>query len=348
MSKHLSIGPFMSAPFRILKTRNIWVIPPLSLLLIYLLPGLYGPFYFQTTLAFQFLGILALSLVSYVFGYRALEKYDGGSWASSQYRLNWVKMDWFIAVACLSYFAVFLFALFTSEKIAILEALRGADGETIAAARESMFKARSGPEKILAYLNAFCSSALMPYALAVSYLEKKKYRHILLILFLLSLAPSLEKTSVIKAFLPVIILGINRYIPWKETVLFSLLTFAYIFGTTKLTKAGHIRASDVMVAIENKVGGDSDIDLSWFFSKYGFENKPDVHRFELIDSGTPLGFIVNRAIWIPYITAYDWLVYFRVYLKDQLQTGSTSRTISTLTGRRHINMDQLVFAMQFS
>ena len=126
----------------------------------------------------------------------------------------------------------------TSEKIAIWEAFSGATAEDIAYAREALFKNRVGWEKILPYANAVFSSALMPFVLAICYIERKTYRHVLLFLFVLSLLPSLEKVLILKAVLPLVVLGLNGYFPRRRVIQMAAVTCVVVIGAFFLTKMG--------------------------------------------------------------------------------------------------------------
>lgn len=335
--------------FWIISFDAIWAVPALSLFLVYGFSSIYGIFYFRTSIAIEFLGILILAGISYFLSYFLLKKYL----PSRNYSFPFLKSlntDWIIGLVCLAYFIVIGYALVTSEKIAIVESLRGANGEEIGLAREMLFKARVGPERFLVYANALISSAFLPFAVCMAFLEKKKYRFVLLILISISLIPSLEKAALMKIYLPLIILGMNRYISLRTTLILAGILLVFIFGAAKLTKAGHMSASSSLVELEKSSEnfGFAASETSVFKSLLSEAPQADVHRFELVSAGNPFGFIINRTFWIPYITAYDWLVFSKNFLKSELLTGRTSSTVSALTGQSHVDMDKAVFAMEFT
>ena len=58
-------------------------------------------------------------------------------------------------------------------------------------------------------------------------------------------------------------------------------------------------------------------------------------------------FALNRLIWIPYVTAYDWLRYFSEKLHNKFLGGSTSLFTSKILGVEKFPMEREVFKYQF-
>ena len=70
------------------------------------------------------------------------------------------------------------------------------------------------------------------------------------------------------------------------------------------------------------------------------------HKYNAFGFGR-VAFVINRALWIPYVTAYDWLGYFEQHLKAQFLHGATSSLVSRIFGVEPFLMEREVFKYQF-
>ncbi|HYW56836.1 MAG TPA: hypothetical protein VE934_07740 [Polaromonas sp.] len=225
--------------FAITQFKNIWLVLPLLLAVLYVPQALWGLHIFGDKSAVQLILIIAMGLAVYLGTYFILWRIDAvpSSMLRAGDSLQW-SATYFVPIVSVIYFALIGYVLFTAQKIALLEAFRGASQDDIAFAREALFKTREGWEKILPYLNAIFSSALMPFALVLSYVDRRRYRHYLLFLFCLSLLPSLEKALILKAMVPLIMLALNGYFPIKRVFQFVAVSTLVIAGAFMLTKSG--------------------------------------------------------------------------------------------------------------
>lgn len=383
------------------------------LVFLYGVQGIAGLRIYNDQSASQFVEIFSLGLLAYLLTYLSLRKYvPGFSWLESITETYRQPLDWWIKAISAAYFLLMIFAVASSEKIALWEAINGGTAADLAHAREALFKSRTGWEHSLIYLNAMLSSALMPYVLVVCYLEKKSYRHILLALFVATLLPSLEKALVIKAFLPLIIVAFNGYLPRRNGYVFIVLMLAVIAGTTYLSKMGQAdltqqaaqaRQERELLALQqaqqraqqqaqeakrilqlarearlalrksSKAGMTKQEELEALQAELAAEqaeleaqkaelaaqqalefqreqlalqNKA-VYKYQILGTGGQSMFLLNRILWIPYITAYDWLGYFHEKMNDEYLHGRTSLAVSALTGQHQYPMEKEVFIYQF-
>lgn len=225
--------------FAITQFKNLWLVLPLLLAVLYVPQALWGLHIFNDKSAVQLILILVLGLLVYLGTYLFLRRIDvvpSGLLRAGD-SAQW-SARYFVPVVSVIYFLLIGYVVVTAQKIALLEAFRGASQDDIAFAREALFKTREGWEKVLPYLNAIFSSALMPFALVLSYVDKKRYRHYLLFLFCLSLLPSLEKALILKAMVPLIMLALNGYFPIKRIFQFMAVSTLVIAGAFMLTKSG--------------------------------------------------------------------------------------------------------------
>ncbi|MGZ6281301.1 MAG: hypothetical protein ACXWPP_21945 [Ktedonobacteraceae bacterium] len=394
----------LEAPFKI---RNLWLAPLMGLIAIYFLPSLYGMRYFDTDVATELTGIVAVGVVFYLLFYTMLAACAPDPRWGNKLRLARFDAGVFIQIVAGVYFVFFLYVIATAERIALWESLKGTDSQTIALARESLFKARIGWEKSLAYINLLLTSAFVPYALALAYLKKLRYRHGFLVAFVITLLVSLEKSGVIKAFLPLIVLAFSGYLSRRSGYVFVACTLSLIIGVTALTKMGSInpaggvavqrmeaeayqaaetraieakaeaklaetklaeaKLAEAKLASTAKTGAEaveaSKLVKAAYEKAVALERmnalaaaevaaeaeglKKSLNRFQVVDTRSPLGYVVNRAFWIPYVTAYDWLLYFNKNQHSAYLLGRTNQTIALLTQQDRFNMDQAVFQFEF-
>ena len=82
-------------------------------------------------------------------------------------------------------FVMFLvITLATADAVPLISALKGAAASDLAQQRGDFLKTRSGAEAALIYLSTLFVSALLPYSLALQFIEKSRFRFVLLGLFL--------------------------------------------------------------------------------------------------------------------------------------------------------------------
>lgn len=322
----------------------LWLALPLAILALYAGGAAYGLFVFQNAIAWKVVMILLLGCMTYLIAYHFwLRRIQFQTLFRWQGCLKLTSDQWITAVF-ICYLALMIYTLATVPKIALLEALRGGDAYDISSAREMMFKSREGWERILVYLNAILTSALIPYALVVAYLEQKRYRHWLLWLFVASLLPSMEKALVIKAFFPLFMVAINRHLPRRLGWFFLASMVAIILTMTAAAKVGHIGTLTTLQMEEERMLARGSAQGLAQGSAQG-----DIlgNRFEQIDSSNPVGYVLNRALWIPYLTAYDWIFYFQEKMDGQYLYGRTSSFISTVTGQPRFNMEHAVSVFEY-
>jgi hypothetical protein len=421
--------------FELTQFKYNWLFLPILLFVLYLPQALWGLYLFGDKAAAQLILILMLGLLVYFLTYWILNKIAPiPSIILNINRTTKQASDYFIPVVSAIYFLLIVYTLLTARKIALLEAFRGASADDMAFAREALFKTRVGWERSLPYFNALLSTALMPFAIALSYIEQKKYRHWMLLLFCLSLLPSMEKVLVLKALTPLVMLGLNGYFPVKRVFQLIAIAVLVIAGAFVMTKSGegnnldeNVKAIDKLSVQKSAVeklkrerqnvmdgfgeddtsralktlyrqkadlaklkrksisemgGGINPNNNNWailvdqekiidkqldYYIKVDADAWPNLLKQEKIideqmkyylwvgsyrNKYNALGFgrvafVVNRVLWIPYITAYDWLGYFDLRLKGRLLHGATSSLLAKISGTEQFPMEKEVFKYQF-
>jgi hypothetical protein len=78
-----------------------------------------------------------------------------------------------------------------------------------------------------------------------------------------------------------------------------------------------------------------------------FFDTPKLHHYGDDAIADPLFWIVNRVIWVPYITAYDWLRFHDDVLDGRLTLGRQIGIFSRLLGSSRLPLEQMVYEYQY-
>ena len=373
----------------ILKFENMWVFMPTLFLILYVPQMVVGILKFGDLTAYTLTGVIILGSATYFLAYRGLSKYKVPEFRNISHMFrNGLLSQYAVISISVFYFAMIFYAILTSERVALWEALSGASADDIAFAREALFRNRFGWEKSLVYANAIFSSALMPYILVICYIEKKSYRHVLLAMFAMSLLPSLEKVLILKAFLPLILLGFNGYFPRRRVIQMAGGTMIIIVGAfffSKMGGADYLRQNRITINLlqaqkvalyewmkntprltekdrEKMTSGEiqrsreieRESEIIYRAQDNTIQKNLDYFiwaeryllKYNIFGDGR-LQYVVNRVLWIPYVTAYDWLGYFYEKLEGKYLFGKTSSLIAWITGEVKFPMEREVFKYQF-
>lgn len=242
---------------------------------------------------------------------RVFERIRVAKWqlpASLFHRVIWGIFVLFVCTAWL-----------TAEKIPLIASLQGADPDTIAVLRERFLKSREGWQASFVYVNAVLAGALIPYSIALMFLQRTSGRWHAFAFFLIFTISFVEKAFFFKAALPLIYLVVQRKIrfPLSPKALIGS-ALAMLGLVTVLSGAG--------TAPED--GGDA-----FFTSSY-------------VPQG-PLGHLVWRSVAIPLVTAADAVRVLNEDFGGRILWGSTSSLIAAVTGQERIEFERLVFAAQW-
>jgi preprotein translocase subunit SecG len=357
--------------------KNLWLVMPFFLCVLYLPQAFWGLNYFGGKSAGLLIMIVFVGLIVYCVTRWVLNKIRPvPSDIFSFFKEPGRSSTYFVLIVFVIYFLLVGYVLLTAQKIALVESFRGASVDDIALARESLFKSRIGWERILVYFNAVLSTALMPFAIALIYIEKRKYRQWMLFAFCLSLLPSMEKVLILKALMPLIMLGLNGYFSVKRVLQIIGVAVAIVVAAFALTKAGggnnldennktlaslsyeksvvdrlkrdHIDAMNGVVTSDdrewrNLLIREKDIDAGLEYYRWA---DTYLRKYNVLGFGR-VAFFANRILWIPYVTAYDWLGYFDLHLKGQFLHGATSSILAKILGQEPFPMEREVFKFQF-
>jgi len=221
-------------------------------------------------------------------------------------------------------FLVFLLITFaTADAVPIFSALKGGATVELDEQRGEFLKGRVGVEAALSYLSTFYVSALLPYSLAKLFIERSRFRYLLLMLFLAFSMSFLVKSLFIYVLVPLFYLAVRQ----KRSI---LLPLSIVIGSLVLLYLMTLLAVQFDADTVAPSGGD-------FF---------DATYASSVSSG-PIEFLLWRSIAVPMFTASDTLLVFKEQLDGQLLWGATSSFLAWIFSLERVNLERLVFAQQF-
>jgi hypothetical protein len=223
-------------------------------------------------------------------------------------------------VVWLMFVAFALLAWATAPSIPLIVAITGGDAQTIAIARELFLKARTGWQGSFVYINAFFTSALLPYTLAVLFLKRSRYRWACFIFFFIYSISFVEKAFFFKAAAPVAYLAFQGQI---RTILRGNTLLVAIVGVALLLT----RISAGSQPAPELVPGDF---FSMTFAPRGAANKT-----------------LWRMVAVPVVTAADGIRLFNEDFAGDPLGGVTSSFVAALVGKPRVPFERLTFAAEF-
>ena len=222
-----------------------------------------------------------------------------------------------------STFLVYVAITFTTaESIPIISAIQGASAADLSLQRGDFLKARVGLEAILIYFNTLFVSALLPYSLALLFIQRARIRYLLVLLFLLYSISFLQKALFINVILPLLYLAARRQnatfkrilgIVGGSVVLFYLVTRLAFGGPEE---------------VATEPGGGVVTGGDFFGASYLPRNA--------------LEHLVWRSAAVPMFSASDTLIVHNDQFGGQPLWGATSSFFAAVLGLERVPMERLV------
>ncbi|MDH1700764.1 hypothetical protein [Comamonas terrigena] len=310
---------------RLLKFQNIYLLPVIGLVAFYLVPSILGVFSGVREMALQLLALSVLSLVTYYFSYI----FFLGPWFTRFYRsVPKIRVGWplFAFLIIISYFSVIIYAAMTAPNIALFEALRGASVSEVAGLREEFLRTRVGWEKSLLYVYVIGFSAFMPLVISQLFMVRSKWRFVVLGAFLFSLALTLEKSRALVAMMPLLIIFVNS--GKAKKAYFTMAWLALIIVVVSALARGGFASEEVEPQSNPLL------------------TVPDEYNL-FVGENSQVYYIINRVLYIPYVTAIDWLRYREIVLDGENTLGRSISAVAWLTGQEYLSLEREVFAFEW-
>ncbi|WAC44787.1 hypothetical protein OU997_00875 [Pseudomonas sp. SL4(2022)] len=332
-------------------------IPIFLVLAVYLPASILGIFAFQDRYALNLLLILFLFLAIYLIGYRwAAIATDAIRSILSRGRV--LNFGLFLAFVSLVYLIVTAYAIVTADAVPLIVAFSGGSEMDIANARASYLSSREGYESIIRYVSFIASRAIIPMVVLYLFFWRNELRFFFLIAVMFIYSLTLEKVVPVFAMLPLFVFYfLSRQFLACFYVFLSI--FSLIFLLSWISYGG-LHEGQVIedsrnqsvssslqfpegVLIKGPVENSERLYLKCVVPLM-FLNKED---FDCFDSAYTLDLVlVDRVLWVPYITAYDWLVFQDVGLKGRLTMGRSVSLVHRLFGEPKMQLEKIIYAYQ--
>ncbi|MGK9414785.1 hypothetical protein ACSSUR_01310 [Pseudomonas cedrina] len=283
--------------------------------------------------------ILALSLcvISYIISY----KYLPTSWADRiairPFRENTQK---YIAYAIIALFVIVIIcACRSTAAVPILEAFKGASASELADYRNSFMRGQAGSGQLINYLYAIFLQALMPFAVSYFFWVGHKFRHFVIAIFIIGASLSLSKGIFLCIAAPMIAVYLMKR-RWLSAagvlggfVVSAALMYFIASGAlgASLEKSNFTTYKPVVLEAPKEAVLQSDV--------------PD--QYNLFTKKNQTLLIVNRIIWIPYVTALDWFRYQELKMGDSYLLGKSIRPLAYLSDSKRVYLEKEVAELQW-
>ncbi len=305
------------------KINRLYLLPPYLTTLFYILPGLLDLAISQNPTAINLISISLISITTYIISYTLFCDHH----LTTLYRnIPRINIDWttFDSIIVFTYFTTVIYAAATAPHIPLLEVFKGASISDLSVYREEFIRTRSGNERALPYIYTILITALMPLVISRMFFHATRKRLAITIIFILSLAITLEKGRAIVALLPLFYININNgnFRKAFKTGIYLLIIITIISFIAR----GGLSPQDIDQGVMQKTPDSYNI----------FQNDEN-----------QIYYIINRIIYIPYITAIDWLNYLDLVLKNELVYGKSISIVASIFNEETFNLEREVFNFQW-
>lgn len=328
---------------------------PLFLILGIYLPGaIAGLYLFRDREALDLFLLLVLFSLIYVFSYGFLSRLSEYISRFFAWKFEVSCRFWYATagLAILVYLLSVLYAIFLADSIPLIVALQGKSLIDIAHARSQFLAGLSGYESLVRYFVFIFGRSVMPLVLLAAFFYTVPLRYFLFGLILFFSMLSMEKAAPIFVMLPLAFYFV-LFRKWKSCLLLlgvlmlsvSAMSFLALGGNSDTGFGGGGQESELVVPQGipiKEAQGDS-----LRFSLYDFYRKKSMGNLEEFAIENRIVFVLNRIMWIPYVTAYDWLRVQRELLKGKLTMGRSVSFLHYLYDEPKMHLEKIVYVYQF-
>jgi hypothetical protein len=249
----------------------------------------------------------------------------------------------------------------TAPELAIVVSASGGDVNEIAEAREAFAKTREGFELALVYAHAMILKGALPLALVSLFVIGHRLRWLFLIISVVLLLASLEKFLTALVLIPIgIYFGLVG--DYRRLLRFLVFAFAMFMVAASLSRIGSDAdelAEAPRTAVDWKAFGASlnsprmalpDRVLEKVIARHEkiqVVALSDVPFYQFAPVLSPELILVNRAMWIPFVTVYDTFRYWLEMQDGRHLLGITSRPVALIHGEEFLYLEREVFRFQF-
>jgi hypothetical protein len=308
-----------------LKFNHIYLIPIWIIILFYIIPSALGVFSMGNPNAYQLFLLSIFAIFSYYLSYNCLNLQKLSDYLSKIKKIegDWKKWAWVIFSI---YFAVIFYACINAPQIALIASFKGASISDLSVLREQFLRTESGLGKIPLYIYTICITSIVPLLITQIFLTQKRTRFLILGLFVLSLILTLEKGRALVGMLPLIVWYANKGNLKKAYTICAVLIL--VIGMVSVVARGGFTNSNTS-STPDKMAGVPD-------------------KYNLFSGKTSqFYYIINRVLYIPYMTAIDWLDYREQILNNEKIYGRSIGLIARIMGWEKIYLEKEVFTFEW-
>ncbi|MDB1111406.1 hypothetical protein [Pseudomonas extremaustralis] len=273
-------------------------------------------------------------------------------------RVVWYRLS--IAAFCI-YATSLFYAVHLADAVPAMVALKGGTLMDIAQARGQFLAGLEGYESLLRYAVFILGRSVMPLVLVAAFVFNSKFRYWLLIALLALSMLSLEKAAPVFIFLPCILLFFTSR-KWLSAFFVILLMVASIGAMTLLAMGGvgdaRMKGANAVLKEEHpmEVSIPPGLPIQEAMGRPGRFFLPNMVQDQFgvgqvtVDADEVSGkliILLNRVVWIPYITAYDWLGFHREVLDGKLSLGRSISFVHLLYGEPKMLLEKMVYVYEF-
>lgn len=331
--------------------------------LIYFPAALLGLAFFHDREAVELLFLVVLFSFVYFYSYGFFSRMflflaEKSSHLISVSNVLWYRLS---VIAFFIYAASLGYAVYLADAVPVIVALKGGTLMEIAQARGQFLAGLEGYESLLRYAVFILGRSVMPLILVAAFVTKSTLRYWLLVALLLFSMLSLEKAAPVFIFLPCIFYFFASK-RWTSVLGVAILMLTSIGLMTIIAMGGvgdsQSRSDGKLVEdpaaqqvsvppgmpIQEAMGLPGRFYLSNLLqARLGFETTP----VEASAVSGKLLVLFNRIVWIPYITAYDWLGFHRTVLNGELTLGRSVGFVHLLFGEPKMLLEKMVYVYEF-
>lgn len=331
--------------------------------LIYFPAALLGLALFHDREAVELLFLIVLFSFIYVCSYGFFSKIflflvEKSSHLISVSNVFWYRLS---VVAVCIYAASLGYAVYLADAVPVIVALKGGTLMEIAQARGQFLAGLEGYESLLRYAVFILGRSVMPLILVAAFVTKSTLRYWLLVALLVFSMLSLEKAAPVFIFLPCMFyfftskrLASALGLAILMLISIGLMTIIAMGGVGdsqsrsdgKLVEYPAVQQVSVPpgMPIQEAMGLPGRFYLpNLLQARLGFESTS-------VDASAVSGKLLvlfNRVVWIPYITAYDWLGFHRTVLNGELTLGRSVGFVHLLFGEPKMLLEKMVYVYEF-
>ncbi|WP_223414088.1 MULTISPECIES: hypothetical protein [unclassified Pseudomonas] len=342
---------------------GIKALPVFLIGMIYFPASLLGLVFFRDREAVELLFLILLFSVIYFSSYGFFSKIflslakKSSRWFSAS-NAFWYRLS--LLAFCI-YAASLGYAVYLADSVPLIVALKGGTLMEIAQARGRFLAGLEGYESLLRYAVFILGRSVMPLVLVAAFVTKSKLRYWLLGALLVFSMLSLEKAAPVFIFLPCILyFFVSKR--WSSVLAAAILMLTSIGVMTILALGGvgDSQSGNVDRVVEDPAAQQVSIPpgmpIQEAMGRPGRFYLPDMIQAKLKFETSPVSpaavsgkllILLNRIVWIPYITAYDWLGFHRAVLDGELTLGRSVSFIHHLYGEPKMLVEKMVYVYEF-